>query len=61
MLLYQSVVVALLPGFGLASLVFTAKDNFTIGTSVAETLSMEGGLDQPKLSPIAANETTYDW
>lgn len=31
------------------------------GTSWAETYTGAGNLDAPKLTPRAANETTYDW
>lgn len=32
-----------------------------VGKVVAEATSVSGFLDAPKLSPVSANETSYDW
>ncbi|KAH8668589.1 hypothetical protein BX600DRAFT_548910 [Xylariales sp. PMI_506] len=60
MLSLAAAAVALLPAFAVAT-TYTATDNLTVGAVKPEAISVTGGLDGPKLSPIAANETSYDW
>jgi hypothetical protein len=43
------------------SLAFQEADVLTEGIVIAESTSVAGFLDGPKLSTISANETTYDW
>jgi hypothetical protein len=40
-----------------------AKDVLTTGPVVAESISspIKGYLDAPKLTPVTANDTSYDW
>lgn len=45
------------------SLAVMVADVLTTGPVVAESTSssVKGYLDGPKLSPVTANETSYDW
>ncbi|KAH8669029.1 hypothetical protein BX600DRAFT_266435 [Xylariales sp. PMI_506] len=40
---------------------FSIADLLSLGPTTPEHYSVAGGLDQPKLSPLAANATSYDW
>jgi hypothetical protein len=59
--MFISPLVAVLSLLPIGSLAAEEADVLFDGTVVAESISVEGYLDAPKLIPTTANESSYDW